>query len=160
MARHLAGIRSYNFASYRLNRGGIEFTAKVLVGEVPLDRAVIYQYVVGCWYLAIGLFVYFRRGSAHKAQHFYILCLASFIFLCSHYTGQLNAFDKIIYYANIAADLTAAAAFLHFCVTFPERLPWLHSRIRVAALYVAGALLFLAYLAVSHRRRPHRYSAD
>jgi len=119
------------------------------VGEVPLDWVVAYQYVVGCVYLIIGLFVYFRRGSAHKAQHFYILCLASFIFFCSHYTGRLDAFDKTIYYANIAAGMAAAAAFLHFCVTFPERLPWFHSRIRTAALYFPGALLFLAYLAVS-----------
>ncbi len=115
----------------------------------PHDWAVVYQYLVGFAYLIIGLFVYFRRGSAQKAQHFYILCLASFIFLCSHYTGQLDAFDKIIYYANIAGGLLAAAAFLHFCVTFPERLPWFHSRIRTAALYLPGALLLAAYLAVS-----------
>jgi two-component system, NtrC family, sensor kinase len=147
--RFLAGIRAYNVGIYHLSRRGIEFSARVIVGETPRDPAVLYQYAVGCFYLCIGLFVYFRRGSAHKAQHFYVLCLASFIFLCSHYTGQLDAFDKIIYYANIAGGLLAAAAFLHFCVTFPERLPWFHSRIRVAALYVPGALLFLTYLAVS-----------
>ena len=39
---------------------------------------MLYQYLVGFAYLIIGLFVYFRRGSAHKARHFYILCLASF----------------------------------------------------------------------------------
>ncbi|MGA3238882.1 MAG: ATP-binding protein [Bryobacteraceae bacterium] len=149
VARLLASIRSYNNATYLLSRRGIEFPARVVVGEVPLDWVVVYQYVVGCVYLIIGLFVYFRRGSAHKAQHFYILCLASFIFFCSHYTGRLDAFDKIIYYANVAAGLVAAAVFLHFCVTFPERLPWFHSRIRTAAIYVPGALLFLTYLAVS-----------
>jgi len=149
VARLLAGIRAYHEAFYGLSRRGIEFTVKVIVDQVPLDRLVVYQYLVGCWYLAIGLFVYFRRGSAQKAQHFYILCLASFIFLCSHYTGQLGAFDKGIYYANVAAGLLAAAAFLHFCVTFPERLPWFQSRLRVAALYVPGVLLFLAYVAIS-----------
>ena len=45
----------------------------------------------GVSYLVIGLFVYFRRGSAQKARHFYILCLASFISLCFHYTGKLTA---------------------------------------------------------------------
>ena len=49
---------------------------------------------MGAAYLVIGLFVYFRRGSAHKALHFYILCLVSFIFSCFHYTGKLNNFDK------------------------------------------------------------------
>jgi hypothetical protein len=149
VAWHLAGIRSYHDAIYLLSRRGIEFPARVIVDVVPLDWVVAYQYVVGCAYLIIGLFVYFRRGSAHKAQHFYILCLASFIYLCSHYTGKLDAFDKTIYYANTAAGLAAAAAFLHFCVTFPERLPWFHSRLRIAALYLPGALLFLTFFAVS-----------
>ena len=57
---------------------GVELTATLIVAEQPLDRAVLYQYLVGTAYLIIGLFVYFRRGSAQKAQHFYILCLASF----------------------------------------------------------------------------------
>ena len=66
-------------------------SGSLIVGEVPFDRAVMYQYMVGLAYLVIGLFVYFRRGSAHKAQHFYILCLTSFIFFCFHYTGKLNS---------------------------------------------------------------------
>jgi len=37
---------------------------------VPLDLAVTYQYLVGFAYLLIGLFVYFRRGSAQKARTF------------------------------------------------------------------------------------------
>ncbi len=149
VARHLAGIQAWHFANYTLNERGIQFDAKVMIGEVPLDRVVVWEYVVGCAYLLIGLFVYFRRGSAHKAQHFYILCLASFIFFCSHYTGQLKAFDKTIYYANIAAGLVAATAFLHFAVTFPERLRWFPNTTRVALLYVPGAILFAAYLAFS-----------
>ena len=90
----------------------------------PLDRAVIYQYLVGSTYLVIGLFVYFRRGSAHKARHFYILCLASFIFLCFHYTGKLNTFDKVMYFGNLVAGLLAPTVFLHFCLTFPEPRHW------------------------------------
>ena len=81
--------------------------------------------MVGFSYLLIGLFVYFRRGSAHKAQHFYILCLTSFIFLCFHYTGKLNTFDKVIYFGNVAAGLLAPTIFLHFCLTFPEPRKWL-----------------------------------
>ena len=115
VARNLFGIRSWHYGDYWLSRGGIEFPARVLVGELPPpDRVLLYEYAVGCAYLLIGLFVYFRRGSAHKAQHFYIFCLSSFIFLCAHYTGKLNAFDKTIYYANVAAGLLAAALFLHF----------------------------------------------
>ena len=149
VARLLAGIGPWHYANYSLNQRGIEFNAKVMVGDVPLDRVVVWEYAVGCVYLLIGLFVYFRRGSAQKAQHFYILCLASFIFFCFHYTGQLAGFDKIIYYANTAAGLVAAAAFLHFAVTFPERLRWFPNTTRVALIYVPGALLFAIYLAFS-----------
>ena len=112
-------------------RNGVEVTIKnMIVGEVPLDRAVMYQYLVGFAYLIIGLFVYFRRGSAHKARHFYILCLASFIFFCFHYTGKLNTFDKVIYFGNVAAGLLAPTVFLHFCLTFPEPRKWFREPVR------------------------------
>jgi signal transduction histidine kinase len=150
VAMHLAGIRSWNVASYVLSRRGTEVPVTLIVGAVPLNQLVLYQYGVGCAYLLIGLFVYFRRGSAHKALHFYVLCLVSFIFFCSHYTGQLTAFDKIIYYANIGAGLFAAAIFLHFTVTFPERLPWFQRNAPVALLYLPAALLFAAYAAFSN----------
>src|SRR5439155_6128337 len=114
-----------------------------------LDRALIYQYLVGSAYLVIGLFVYFRRGSARKARHFYILCLASFVSLCFHYTGQLNNFDKVIYFGNVLAGLLAPTVFLHFCLTFPEPRVWLRKRGRAAVLYVPAALLFLMYLGFS-----------
>jgi len=59
----------------------------------------------------IGLFVYFRRGSAQKAQHFYVFCLASFISLAFHYTGYLDAFDSLILLGNVAAGLIAPRSF-------------------------------------------------
>ncbi len=149
VAMHLAGIRSWNTADYELSRRGTEVPVQVIVGAVPLDRVVLYQYGVGCAYLLIGLFVYFRRGSAHKARHFYIFCLLSFIFFSLHYTGQLGGFDKIVYYANVGAGLGAAAAFLHFTVTFPERLAWFQRRAPIALIYLPGAALFAAYLAFS-----------
>src|SRR5260370_11234286 len=102
--------------------------------------------MVGAAYLIIGLFVYFRRGSAHKAQHFYVLCLASFVFLCFHFTGKLNTFDKVISLGNLAAGLLAPTVFLHFCLTFPEPRSWLRSRARVALLYLPAALLLPLYL--------------
>ena len=92
----LATIGSWRQAKYKLTRGGVEFEPTVGVEEAPRDRAMVYQYLVGLAYLAIGLFVYFRRGSAQKARHFYILCLTSFIVYCFHYTGKLNSFDKAL----------------------------------------------------------------
>src|SRR5690349_8248813 len=137
-------------ANYLVERNGVEVPIKnLIVGEVPLDRAVLYQYCVGFAYLVIGLFVYLRRGSAHKAQHFYILCLASFVFLCFHYTGKLNSFDKIIYFGNVAAGLIAPTVFLHFALTFPEARPWFRTRLRQALVYLPAALLFLVDISFS-----------
>jgi len=147
VARVLATIKAWGKADYHLARRGVEFDANLLVGEVPIDRVVSYQYIVGVAYLVIGLFVYFRRGSAQRARHFYFLCLASFVFFCFHYTGQLNAFDKAVYFCNVAASLLAPALFLHFCLIFPEPVGSFRKPVPAALLYLPGALLFMAYLA-------------
>ncbi|HLK47358.1 MAG TPA: ATP-binding protein [Bryobacteraceae bacterium] len=147
VAQVLVNIGSWKKATYTVSRAGVEFPISVIVGEVPLDRAVVYQYLVGMAYLIIGLFVYFRRGSAHKAQHFYILCLVSFIFFSFHYTGQLHSFDTVIYFGNVAAGLLAPAVFLHFCLTFPEPRKWLNAPARASILYIPALLLFMLYVA-------------
>ncbi|HLY19859.1 MAG TPA: ATP-binding protein [Bryobacteraceae bacterium] len=144
----LAAVGAWNKAEYTASRNGVEFKAAVYIREEPLDPAVSYQYVVGAAYLLIGLFVYFGRGSAHKARHFYILCLSSFILFCFHYTGKLNGFDKVVYFSNVAAGLLAPTVFLHFCLTFPEP-HWFRSKARVALVYVPPALLFTLWLAIT-----------
>jgi signal transduction histidine kinase len=149
VAKVLVTIRSWNKARYHVASRGVELDATLIVGEQPLDRAVIYQYFVGSAYLLIGLFVYFRRGSAHKARHFYILCLASFVSLCFHYTGQFNGLDKVIYFGNVLGGLLAPTIFLHFCLTFPEPRPWIQGRVRAVLLYLPAALLFVLFPAFS-----------
>ena len=147
VAQVLAGLGSWKKATYTVVRGGVEFPINVIVGEVPLDHAVVYQYLVGLAYLTIGLFVYFRRASAHKARHFYILCLSSFIFFCFHYTGKLNSFDEVIYYGNLAAGLLAPAVFVHFCLSFPEPRKWLQSGAHASLIYLPALVLFVLYVA-------------
>ncbi|HKE25491.1 MAG TPA: ATP-binding protein [Bryobacteraceae bacterium] len=143
----LTGVGTWKKVEYRLTRGLSEpFPANVITSDVPLDPVITYQYFVGFSYLAIGLFVYFRRGSAQKSAHFYVMCLTSFIALTFHYTGQLNTFDKFILYGNVLAGPLAAIIFLHFCATFPEPRKWLAGRWRPALLYVPPVLLFLVYV--------------
>jgi PAS domain S-box-containing protein len=143
----LTGKGAWQQVNYLVSRGGVAVEInKLIIGEVPLDRAVMYQYTVGLAYLLIGLFVYFRRGSAQKAQHFYIFCLTSFIFFCFHYTGKLNSFDKVMYFGNVAAGLLAPALFLHFCLTFPEPRKWFSRPVLAALLYLPAAILFVLYL--------------
>jgi two-component system NtrC family sensor kinase len=149
VAKVLVRIGAWSRAKYRVESRNVEVIATLVVAEQPLDRALIYQYAVGTAYLIIGLFVYFRRGSAHKAQHFYILCLASFISLCFHYTGQFNSFDKVIYFGNLLAGLLAPTLFLHFCLAFPEPRPWFRGRKRTVLLYLPAMLIFIVFPAFS-----------
>ena len=145
----LAAVGAWNKAEYTASRNGVEFKPTVYIREEPLDPAITYQYMVGAAYLLIGLFVYYRRGSAYKARHFFILCLVSFILCSFHYTGKLNGFDKIIYFCNVAAGLLAPTVFLHFCLAFPEPRRWLRAKSIVALLYVPPALLFAVWLGVT-----------
>jgi len=145
----LVRIGSWEKANYLVDHGSVAVQTSVIVGEVPRDPAKMYQYPVGFAYLIIGLFVYFRRSSAHKGTHFYVFCLASFISFCFHFTGHLDTFDTIIYVGNVAAWVIAPAVFLHFCLTFPEPPRWLQKPLRAVVLYVPAALLIALYIAFS-----------
>jgi two-component system NtrC family sensor kinase len=145
----LAGVGPWTTQGYVVRRNGVEFTAKVIVGEATHDSAVDFQYLVGTAYLAIGLFVYFRRGSAHKARHFFLFCLASFIFSCFHYTGKLNNFDKVIYWGNLIAGWLAPTLFLHFCLTFPEPRRWFRPKAHGPLLYVPGIVFTLVFVGIT-----------
>ena len=134
---------------YLLRRGNVQFPAHVVMGETVVDRAVYYQYVVGIAYLLIGLFVYYRRVNAPHSVHFYVLCLASFIFSSFHFTGKLNAFDQVMYWGNVAAGILSPTIFLHFCLVFPERPNWLAGKFRISAIYFPGLMLLAGYVLVA-----------
>ena len=144
----LVGVGPWNKAEYIYERKGVPVSTKVIIGEAAHDTAVYIQYFVGAAYLLIGLFVYFRRGSAHKAQHFFIYCLVSFIFSCFHYTGKLNFFDKVIYWCNIVAGWLAPTLFLHFCLTFPEPRRWFR-RFHAPLLYAPGVVFMVVFTGIT-----------
>ncbi|MCU1327317.1 MAG: sensor signal transduction histidine kinase [Bryobacterales bacterium] len=145
VARRLAAFGAWARATYVVRRAGVnDVKATVIIGEAARGVAYTYQYLVGAFYLAIGLFIYFRRGSAVKARHFYIFCLVSFIFSCFHYTGKLNAFDQVMYWGNVIAGWLAPALFLHFALTFPEPAKW-YRRGMATACYMPGIVLTVLY---------------
>ncbi len=133
---------------YTLRRNGIEFVKdRIFLQEAPRDTALYYQYGVGAAYLAIGLFVYFRRTSAAKSLHFYILCLLSFAASTFHYSGYLNTFDEAMYWGNLIGNLFAPACFLHFCLTFPKTPGPLPRTRRINfLLYVPSFLILLLFV--------------
>jgi two-component system, NtrC family, sensor kinase len=141
----LATLGSWREAKYMVRRAGSDpFEVKIITGEADRDSTVYYQYAVAVVYLAIGLFVYFRRREAPRALHFFLLCLASFILSAFHYTGKLNNFDKVIYLGNVVAWFLAPTLFLHFCCVFPEPQKWIRHRGAAILVYLPG----LALLAV------------
>jgi two-component system, NtrC family, sensor kinase len=143
----LATIGSYQTVEYQIRRGGGEaFPVKVRTREAERDSTIFYQYAVAAVYLAIGLFVYFRRRNAPRALHFYLLCLSSFVLSAFHYTGKLNNFDKVIYFGNVVAWFLAPTLFLHFCLVFPEPLKWIRRRGLAVLVYLPGLALLAIHL--------------
>ena len=132
---------------YTLRRGGIEFQKdKIFIQTAEPEAGRLYEYAIGFAYLAIGLFVFYRRTNARKALHFFLLCLFSFLAFCFHYTGKLNTFDEVMYWGNLAGNLLAPTIFLHFCVTFLERPNFFSKGFRWLVLYVpAVAILALLF---------------
>ncbi len=135
---------------YTLRRNDIEFVKdNIFIQAAPRDSAIYYQFAVGLAYLAIGLFVYYRRTSAAKSQHFFILCLLSFIACTFHYSGKLNTFDEVMYWGNLVASLFAPAIFLHFCLTFQPNPRVFRTRVALAVLYLPSLLILCSFAAAA-----------
>jgi two-component system NtrC family sensor kinase len=139
----LARLGAWRKAEYKLLRNGREVPAQVIIGEAERDSTLYYQYAAGIVYLAIGLYVYFRRTTAPRALHLFLLCLSSFVLLSFHYTGKLNNFDKVIYLGNVVAGYLAPSLLLHFCLVFPEPRQWMKRRFLPVLVYIPGVALLM-----------------
>jgi two-component system, NtrC family, sensor kinase len=142
----LARLGAWKKVEYQIVHQGVAVPTNLIIGEAERDSTLFYEYAVGAVYLAIGLFVYFRRGSAPRSLHFFILCLVSFILYTFHYSGKLNNFDKVVYLGNLVAGFLAPTLFLHFCCVFPEPQRWIRPRWAAALVYVPGAVLLTVHL--------------
>ncbi len=140
--------------TYSLVRQGIPIEAPLIL--IPADRSLyIGLRVIALVYLGIGLYVLLRRWTAPKSTHFYIFCLVSFVFYAFHYTGKLNDFDWVIYWANVTAWMLQPALFLHFALTFPERQVIVNRhRWLISAVYVPGAVILAMQIAAVRWLRP------
>ena len=125
----------------------------------PADRTDFQvSRVIALVYLAIGLYVLFRRWTAPQSTHFFVFCLTSYILYAFRYTGVLDGLDLTILVGNVIARALQPALFLHFALSFsglsqsgrpPGRLRWVRW-LRYSALYIPGALLvWLRYLSLA-----------
>lgn len=154
LERQLYRVGVWSKTSYSLTRQGVNLDAPLILA--PADRSLYAGLrLIALVYLGIGLYVLLRRWTAPKSTHFYVFCLVSFVFYSFHYTGKLNDFDWIVYWSNVCAWLLQPALFLHFSLTFPDRRSVLdRRRWLVPAVYVPGALLLAAHIAIVYFAQP------
>jgi two-component system, NtrC family, sensor kinase len=143
VARILWRAGSWAEVKYEIQRDGETFETPVVTA--PQDRSSSienYLRITALLYLFIGLFIFVRRWTAPRAVHFYIFCLVSFMLYSFHYTGKLNSFDWIIYWANIVATLLQPALLVHFALVFPERRGRLLPKLALVYSLPAALLFF------------------
>ncbi|HUX45050.1 MAG TPA: ATP-binding protein [Terracidiphilus sp.] len=143
LQRELYHTGVYGKADYTITRDGIQLDTPVVVYPEPPPRGVQQALrLIGLIYLAIGIYVLFRRWTAPRATHFYVFCLVSFAYYALKYTGKLDALDWTVFWLNIAAESLQPALFLHFALSFPEeRLRNLRRRLLVPLVYAPGVVL-------------------
>jgi two-component system NtrC family sensor kinase len=119
--REIYRTGAYGTANYSISRDGEPLDTPVVVYPEATDRSsYLGLRLIGLIYLAIGIYVLFRRWTAPRATHFYLFCLVSFALNALKYTGQLNFVDKTVFWSNIIAGALQPALFLHFAISFPE----------------------------------------
>ena len=152
-----------------IEQSGIYTTAKYSIlrkanhsaQALPLEARVIlaptdrmdYQVMrlIALVYLAIGLYVLFRRWGAPKSTHFFVFCLVSFILYSFKYTGVLDGLDLTILIGNVLATALQPALFLHFAISFTEDAEQRGRRWLYPLLYLPGlALVVLRYLSMTY----------
>jgi PAS domain S-box-containing protein len=144
----------YGKASYAITRAGTPLDTPIPVIPEPLDRGLAQaQRIIGLVYLAIGIYVLFRRWGAARATHFYLFCLVSFALCTLKYTGELDKLDWSVLWLNVVAESLQPALFLHFALSFPEeRFKKIRRRWLLPLVYAPGVGLLGLWLWATQTR--------
>jgi PAS domain S-box-containing protein len=156
LERALGGTGVYVKAYYSITQSGTPLESPIIVIPEPPDRSLFQALrLIGLVYLAIGIYVLFRRWTAPRATHFYLFCLVSFALNTLHYTGKLDLLDWAVFWSNILAEALQPALFLHFALSFPqERLTRMRRRWLLPLVYTPGAVLLGLWLMAIERWEP------
>ena len=139
--------RVYGSANYVISRHGVRLDVPVIMDSADISFHLGMR-LIALVYLCIGLYVLFRRWTAPHATHFYIFCLASFVMYAFWYTGKLDVFDWTIYWCWIVAGALQPALFLHFALSFRERLRRWMPLLTGLTYTAAGAIVCLQLYAM------------
>src|SRR5688572_9765900 len=142
----LAGKNSGEKINYSLLRADERRAVAVDVSPLPKGNVTLFYYLslVGFFSLLVGTIVMLRRPPDRAALHFYAICLLFFLMYSTSYTGKLDFADWTLLWADHFAILFLPVAFLHFCLSFPERRlsrvrAWMIPAAYMPALGLAGA---------------------
>jgi two-component system NtrC family sensor kinase len=159
LERELYSTGAYGTADYSITRDGFELDQPIPVIPEPVNRSGQQaQRIIGLIYLAIGIYVLFRRWTAPRATHFYIFCLVSFGLYALKVgasaptdNGEMDIADWTVFWCNVVAEALQPALFLHFALSFPEeRLKKLRRQWLLPVVYAPGAgYLFLWIWAIN-----------
>ncbi|HEU5457311.1 MAG TPA: ATP-binding protein [Terracidiphilus sp.] len=153
LERELYRTGVYGKADYAIIREGVKLDTPVAVYLEPTSRGVEQALrLIGLIYLAIGIYVLFRRWTALRSTHFFVFCLVSFAFYALNYTGRFDPLDWTVFWLNLAAESLQPALFLHFALSFPEeRLKDARRRFLIPIVYAPGALLLGLWVVAFNR---------
>jgi two-component system, NtrC family, sensor kinase len=148
LEREFYRVGPFGNLHYSIVRGGYKLETPLLVIPEPVDRSIYQaQRVIGLVYLAIGLYVLFRRWTAPRAMHFYLFCLVSFALYALKYTGKFDTLDWAVLWSNHIAEALQPALFLHFALSFPqERLRHSGRRWVLPLIYAPGAAVLALWI--------------
>src|SRR5688572_16313602 len=142
----LAGKSSGETINYSLLRAEERRAVAVEVSPLPKGNVTLFYYLslVGFFSLLVGTIVMLRRPPDRAALHFYAICLLFFLMYSTSYTGKLNFADWTLLWTDHLSILFLPVAFLHFCLSFPERRlsrrrAWVIPAAYMPALGLAGA---------------------
>lgn len=140
LEREMAHSGTWKRIRYSLLRDGASLDVQVILEPADRGRNQGLR-LIALVYLAIGLYVLFRRWTAPKATHFYVFCLVSGVLYAFKSTGQFDTLDWIFFWGNVAATALQPALFLHFAITFGEARSTRMQRVLAVSLYLPGILL-------------------
>jgi len=146
LAARLASKGAGEQLTYSLLRADERRAVAVNVSPLSKGNVTLFYYLslVGFFSLLVGTIVMLRRPPDRAALHFYAICLLFFLMYSTSYTGKLNFADWTLLWADHLAILFLPVAFLHFCLSFPERRlsrvrAWMIPAAYMPALGLAGA---------------------
>ena len=132
-------------ASYQILREGnpVPITLAVYIRRnFTFTASDFFQSILAFTYLIIGVFIGIRHYRSPGAQHFFAVCLLSYILYLFTYTNKLSALDYVAYWCSAVTLLVLPAVFLHFSLNFPDQHGWVRHRPWLTSLcYVPFAAL-------------------